>query len=165
MPDIIFDCCVLSNFALSDSLHVIKKLYANSSYVTSFVAAENLRGILGGHNKLVIVNGAFKEGWLKETALRGEKEKALFEMLSVSLGFGEASSIAIAKTRGYVFACDDRAARKEADLQHVRLTGTIGIIIKAVKKEVINSHEADVILNQMIAKGFYSPVKSIKDIL
>jgi len=165
MPDIIFDCCVLSNFALSDFLHVIKKLYANSSYVTSFVAAENLRGILGGHNKLVIVNGALKECWLKETALRGEKEKALFEMLSVSLGFGEASSIAIAKTRGYVFACDDRAARKEADLLDVKLTGTIGIIIKAVKKKVINSQEADVILNQMIAKGFYSPVKSIKDIL
>ena len=165
MPDIIFDCCVLSNFALSDSLHVIEKLYANSSYVTSFVAAENLRGILGGHKKLVIVNEALKEGWLKDIALRGEKEKALFELLSVSLGFGEASSIAVAKARGYIFACDDRVARKEADLQHVRLTGTIGLLIKAVKKKVINSHEADVILNQMIANGFYSPVKSIKDIL
>ena len=165
MPEIIFDCCVLSNFALSDSLHVIKKLYANSSYVTSFVAAENLRGILGGHNRLVIVNEALKEGWLKETALRGEKEKALFEMLSVSLGFGEASSIAVAKTRGYIFACDDRAARKEADLLDVKLTGTIGILIKAVTKKVIDSHEADVILNQMTASGFYSPVKSIKDIL
>ena len=128
------------------------------------MAAENLRGILGGHKKLVIVNEALKEGWLKDIALRGEKEKALFELLSVSLGFGEASSIAVAKARGYIFACDDRVARKEADLQHVRLTGTIGLLIKAVKKKVINSHEADVILNQMIANGFYSPVKSIKDI-
>ncbi len=165
MPEIIFDCCVLSNFALSDSLHIIKKLYANSSYVTNFVAAENLRGILSGHNKLAIVNGDLKEGWIKEIALKGEKEKALFETLSVSLGFGEASSIAIAKTRGYVFACDDRAARREADLLDVKLTGTIGIIIKAVTNKVINSHEADAILNKMISAGFYSPVKSIKDIL
>lgn len=165
MPEILFDCCVLSNLALTDSFHIIKKLYANSSYVTNFVMAENLRGILGGHNKLVRVNEAIKEGWIREIALTGEKEKALFETLSVSLGFGEASSIAVAKTRGYVFACDDRAARREADLLGVKLTGTIGIIIKAVKKKVISSQEADVILNQMIANGFYSPVKSIKDIL
>jgi len=164
MPELLFDCCVLSNFALSDSLHIIKKLYSNSSYMTNFVAAENLRGILGGHNNLVRVNEAIKEGWLKEIALKSEKEKALFYMLSVSLGFGEASSIAAAKTRGYVFACDDRAARREADLLGVKLTGTIGIIIKAVKKKVISSQEADVILNQMIANGFYSPVSSIKNL-
>lgn len=164
MPEIIFDCCVLSNFALSDSLHIIKKIYANSSYITNFVVAENLRGILSGHGRLATVNEALKEGWIKEIALKGEKEKALFETLSVSLGFGEASSIAIAKTRGYVFACDDRAARREADLLDVKLTGTIGIIIKAVKKKVISSQEADVILNQMIAGGFYSPVSSIKNL-
>lgn len=165
MPEIIFDCCVLSNFALSDSLHIIKKLYSNSSYVTNFVMAENLRGLLSGHNKLSSVSETIKEGWLKEIALKSEKEKTLFETLSVSLGFGEACSIAIAKTRGYVFACDDKAARREADLLDVRLTGTIGIIIKAVKKKVISSQEADVILNQMIASGFYSPVSSIKNLL
>lgn len=165
MPEIIFDCCVLSNFALSDSLHIIKRLYSDSSYVTNFVVAENLRGILSGHNKLASVNENIKNGWIKETALKGEKEKALFETLSVSLGFGEASSIAVAKMRGYVFACDDRAARREADLLDVKLTGTIGIIIKALKKKVISSKEADVILNQMIASGFYSPISSIKDLL
>jgi len=165
MPEILFDCCVLSNFALSDAFHVIKKLFANSSYATNFVMAENLRGILGGHNKLVSVNEAIKEGWLKEITLEGEKEKALFETLSVSLGFGEASSIAAAKTRGYVFACDDRAARREADLLGVKLTRTIGIIIKAVKKKVINREEADAMLKHMIANGFYSPIRSIRDIL
>jgi predicted nucleic acid-binding protein len=164
MPEIIFDCCVLSNFALSDSLHIIKKIYANSSYVTIFVMAENLRGILSGHSRLAAVNEAIKEDWLKEVALKGEKEKALFETLSVSLGFGEASSIAIAKTRGYVFACDDRAARREAGLLDVKLTGTIGIILKAVKKKVISHQEADAILNRMIVKGFYSPVSSIKNL-
>jgi len=165
MPEIIFDCCVLSNFILSDSLYIIKKLYANSSYVTNFVMAENLRGILSGYNKLVYVNETLKEGLIKETALKGEKEKTSFETLSVSLGFGEASSIAIAKTRGYVFACDDKAARREADLLDVKLTGTIGIIIKTVKKKVISRQKTDVILNQMIANGFYSPVSSIKNLL
>ena len=165
MPEILFDCCVLSNFALSDSFHIIKRLYANSSYATNFVMAENLRGILGGHNKLVSVSEAIKEGWLREIVLKEEKERALFETLSVSLGFGEASSIAAAKTRGYVFACDDRAARREADMLGVKLTGTIGILLKAIKRKVINKEEADVMLRRMIANGFYSPIRSIKDVL
>lgn len=165
MPEIIFDSCVLSNFALSDSLHIIKKLYGNSSYITDFVSAENLRGILKGYSGLLKVSEAIKEGWLKEITLEGMKEKALFESLSVSLGFGEASSIAIAKTREYVFSCDDRVARREAGLLEVKLTGTIGILIKAVKKKIIKYKESDAILNRMVSNGFYSPIKSIKDIL
>lgn len=165
MPEIIFDCCVLSNFALSDSFHIIKKLYANSSYVTNFVTAENHRGILRGYNKLESVNKAIKERWLKELSIRGSREKTLFETLSVSLGFGEASSIAVAKTRGYIFACDDRAARREAGLLAVKLTGSIGIIIKAVKQKKLDGKDADVILGRMIVSGFFSPIRSITELL
>lgn len=165
MPEIISDSCVLSNFALSDSLHIIKKLYGNTSYITDFVVAENPRGILKGYSGLLKVSEAIKDGWLKEITLSGLEEKALFESLSVSLGFGEASSIAAAKTRGYVFACDDRAARREADFLGVKLTGTIGILIKAVKKKIIKDSESDAILNRMVANGFYSPIRSIRNIL
>jgi predicted nucleic acid-binding protein len=165
MPDIVFDTCVLSNFALSDSLHIIKNFYGNSSYITDFVSAENLRGILKGYSGLSRVTEAIKEGWLKEITLSGTKEKALFESLSVSLGFGEASSIAVAKTRRYVFACDDRVARRESGLLGVKLTGTMGILVKAVKKKIINAKESDAILNRMVSNGFYSPINSIRDML
>ena len=106
----------------------------------------------------------FREGWLKEIALSGDEEKRLFESLAVSLGFGEASAIAVAKMRGYVFACDDRAARREAALLGVRLTGTLGILIKATKKKIINAKLADEILGRMIENGFYAPVSSIKEL-
>lgn len=165
MPEIVFDSCVLSNFALSDSMNIIKTLYANSAYITDFVAAENIKGILKGYRGLIGIKEAIKDGWLKEITLKSKDEKALFEMLSVSLGFGEASSIAIAKTKGLVFACDDKAARREANLLEVRLTGTIGIILRAVRKKVIGAEQADRILKKMINYGFYSPVSSVKEIL
>ena len=165
MPEIIFDSCVLSNFALSDSLNIIKTLYANTSYITDFVSAENTRGILRGYNRLISIREAVRKGWLKEITLKSKEEKALFESLSVSMGIGEASSIAVAKTRGFVFACDDKVARKEASLLGVKLTGTIGILIRAVRKNIVNSKRADEILNRMIAYGFYSPVNSIEEIL
>jgi predicted nucleic acid-binding protein len=119
---------------------------------------------LKGHGRLKDINNAIREGWLKQIALSGDEEKRLFEYLAVSLGFGEASAIAIAKIRGYVFACDDRAARREAALLGEKSTGTLGILIKATKKKIINMKRAEEILGQMIEHGFYAPVSSLKEL-
>lgn len=161
MPEIIFDNCVLSNFTLSDSLNIIKRLYDRHSCITDFVMAENIKGILQGYKELARIKDAIRDGWLKETTLKTKGEKALFETLLVSLGSGEASSIAVAKIRGFVFACDDKAARKEAAFLGVKLTGTVGILIKAVRKRIIDRKNADEILRRMIKHGFYSPISSI----
>jgi predicted nucleic acid-binding protein len=164
MPEIIFDCSCLSNFALSDSLFVLENLYSKSAYLTNFVSAEIMRGIQQGHEDLMKVHEALSEGWLKEAVLRSKKEKSLYETLSVSLGLGEASSISIAKSRGFIFACDDRAARREAGLLEVKLTGTLGILKKAVRHKTISLNKSDLILAKMIESGFYSPVRSLKKI-
>jgi predicted nucleic acid-binding protein len=161
MPEIIFDCCCISNFALADSSFILKNLYSQSAVITNFVSAEILRGIQQGHKDLLKVQEALKEGWLKEISLSSKKEKSLLETLSVSLGLGEASSIAAAKSRSYIFACDDRAARREAMLLEVKLSGTIGILRKAVKRKIINLNEGNRILTKMVKTGFYSPLKSL----
>lgn len=165
MREVIFDNCVLSNFALSDSLYIVKKLYQGVSYITDFTAAENMRGIAQGYGALEKFREALREGWIREVTLNSNKEKALFESLSVSLGSGEASSIAAAKVRGFIFACDDKAARREAALLQVALTGTLGILARAVKEKIISVQNADDVLNLMIKHGFYAPVSSMREIL
>lgn len=165
MREVIFDNCVLSNFALSDSLQIIKKLYSGVSYITDFTAAENMRGIALGYGALEKIREALREGWIREVTLNSNKEKALFESLSVSIGSGEASSIAAAKARGFVFACDDKAARRETALLQVALTGTLGILARAVKENIISLKNADDVLNLMIKHGFYAPVISVSEIL
>jgi predicted nucleic acid-binding protein len=164
MLETIFDCCCISNFALSDSLFILENFYSKSAYITNFVSAEILRGIQQGHKDLVKVQEALRKGWLKEAVLSSKKEKSLYETLSVSLGLGEASSIAAAKSRRYIFACDDRAARREAGSLDVKLTGTVGILRKAVRHRTINLSEGDRILAKMIETGFYSHVSSLKKI-
>jgi len=164
MPEIILDCCCLSNFALSNSLFILKNLYSKSAFVTDFVSAEILRGVQIGHKDLAKIQDSLREGWLKEVVLSTKKEKSLYETLSVSLSLGEASSIAVAKSRGFFFACDDRAARREAGFLDLKLTGTLGILKKAVRNKTINLKEGNLILTEMIAKGFYSSVNSLKEI-
>ena len=165
MPDIIFDCCCISNFALAGSLFILKSLYKRSAYITNFVSAEIMRGIQQGHSELRKIQAALQEGWLQEAVLSTQKEKSLNETLSVSLGLGEASSIAVAKSRGFIFASDDRTARREAGLLEVNLTGTLGMLKKAVSHKMISVNEGKLILGKMIEAGFYLPIKSLKEIL
>jgi predicted nucleic acid-binding protein len=164
MPEIVFDCCVLSNFAFSRSLSVIESLYGDAAIVTDFVAAEIRRGFQAGHNHLRLILDALAEGWLEETSLCKKEERAIFRSLSVSLGLGEASSIAVAKARAILFACDDRTARREAELAGVELTGTLGILTKAVREKVVRLKDGDRILAEMKAGGYYSSIRSLKEI-
>ena len=162
MLKIVFDSCVLSNFSLSGSFSVIRTLYHGTAAVTDFVNAEITKGIQLRLAKLNEIKTAIHEGLIKEIALASAAEKALFEGLSISLGCGEASSIAAAKKRNLIFASDDKVARREAARLGVKLTGTIGILKKAVKIKIVSAKEADAILQKMTAAGFYSPIKSIK---
>ena len=164
MPEILFDTCVLSNFALAGALGILEGLYRNKAYIIDIVSIEILRGIQSGLAQLETIPKAVQAGWLKETGLRSGMERGLFETLSVSLGLGEASSIAIAKRRGFRFASDDRVARAEAVRLGVPLTGTVGILVKAVRGGVCDLRTADAYLGKMIKAGFFSPVRSVREI-
>lgn len=92
------------------------------------------------------------------------EEKASFETLTYSLGLGEASCLAVAKFRGLVFACDDLLARREAVENGIVLAGTLGILKKTVGLKTVSLIEADRLLAKMRKSGFFSPVKSLREI-
>lgn len=164
MPEIVIDTCVISNFALAGAIGILERLYRNKAYIIAIVSVEILRGIQSGHARLEAIPKAVRAGWLKETGLRSGKERGLFETLSVSRGLGEASSLAVAKSRDFVFASDDRLARAEAARLGVPLTGTLGILVKAVRAGVCDLEAADGYLGRMIESGFFSPVRSLREI-
>jgi len=161
MPEIVFDTCVISNFALAGALGILEGLCRNKAYIIDIVSIEILPGIQSGLAQLETIPKAVQAGWLKETGLRSGKERGLFETLSVSLGLGEASSIAIAKRRGFRFASDDRVARAAATRLGVPLTGTLGVLAKAARRGVCDLSTADDYLEKMIGSGLFSPVRSL----
>ncbi len=46
----------------------------------------------------------------------------------------------------------------------IPVSGTIGILVSAVRKGIIPKQEADELLSEMIDKGFYSPVKRLDEV-
>ena len=165
MPEVVFDTCVISNFALAEALGVIEDLYRGRANIPEFVGAEIMRGIQAGSARLAAVPKAVRAGWLEETGLRSRKDKALFESLSRSLGWGEAAGIAVAKGCGFRFASDDKVARAEAGRLGVPVTGTVGILVRAVRRSVCDERAADSYFEKMVASGFFSPVRSIREVL
>ncbi|NTU51800.1 MAG: DUF3368 domain-containing protein [Candidatus Aminicenantes bacterium] len=56
-------------------------------------------------------------------------------------------------------------ARAEAVRLGIPLTGTLGILAKAVRSGVCDLGAADVILAKMIDSGFFSPACSVREVL
>lgn len=161
MPDIIFDTNVVSNFARAGQLGLLRRLYPDNACCSGFVVSEILRGLHQGHLELEPLSTSIADGWPRQEDLATTAERQLYAAISLSLGDGESSCLALAAHRGYVFACDDRLARNEAARLGVVLTGTVGILIKAVRIGNIELKEANSILRKMLKAGFYAPVKTI----
>jgi hypothetical protein len=161
MPEVIFDTMVISNFAKAGQLELLRKMYPANACCSGFVVAEVLRGLRQGHAVLEPLVQLLSEGWPRQDDLSTPAERQLFALISISLGDGESSCLALAAQRGYVFACDDRVARSEAVRLGVPLTGTVGILVKAVRISAIDLKKANGLLKRMIAAGFYAPVVRI----
>jgi predicted nucleic acid-binding protein len=168
---IIFDNTVLSNFALVQAFDILRQLYEVRAFICRAVLQEIQAGIdsgwkypwLRGRTRLQVVNQALDEGWLQIPRSEvnpgddiGELQLAL--EYGQRFGAGEAEAMAIARTRGWVFASDDGAARRFAKEHSIRLTGTLGILVKATSVGILSLSDADGIHARMIDEGYRSPL-------
>ncbi len=165
--DIILNTTVLSNFASVDALNLIKRLFG-VVYTTHEVHEEILRGISRGYQYLEDVDHKMSfdgGGWLRVIAICSHTEHQSMNDLLKRLGMGESSCIAIAKSRKMIFMSDDRTARRIAKENGVLISGTIGVLMRCVDKNIISFPEGNVILAEMIRDGYMSPVNSLAEIV
>jgi len=153
---VLVDNTVLSNFVKVNRLNLIKRAF-DRVYVTEQVLEEFRFGVKRG--VLPDVELDFEILKLKD------EEVELYNALRVKLGKGEASCLAIAKHRNMKVLTDDSDARKMANILGVPVSGTIGVLVRCVEEGVITKEEGNRILKEMIAKGFYSPVSDLDEVL
>ncbi len=168
---IIFDNTVLSNFALTQCFDVLQRLYEGRAFIGRAVLREIQTGIESGwkypkllsRTRLQVVNQAIEAGWLQ---VANNDLNSRDEMLEIKLaleygeqfGTGEAEAMAIARIRGWILATDDGKARRFCQKNDIRLTGSLGILIKATQQETVSLTEADALHARMIDEGYRSPL-------
>jgi predicted nucleic acid-binding protein len=161
---IIANTTVLSNFAAIGQLDLLRLLYTQL-YISTDVYAEIEDGALAGYAYLADVAQHVQpfnpDGWLVLTSPTAPEELAWMAALPARLHRGEASSLAIAAQRGWLFLTDDRSARNVAQAQGVRISGTLGCLLRAVQQQHASIEDANQWLALMIAQGYHSPVDDL----
>ena len=85
---------------------------------------------------------------------------------------GEAEVIALARELDAVAVIDDRVARDAARIQGVKVEGTYGVVLRAVRKGSLTAEEAEDALNRLVSSGwrcdaelYAALLRSVKEIV
>ena len=160
---VIVNNTVLSNFAAVGRLDVLRRAVLGV-LITRQVYDEVLSAIEHGHQfQELTAREITDRKWIRLAQLQ-INELADYAALRRSLGLGEASSLIVARRKGVPFLTDDLKARKLCDAEGVAFSGTLGVLQEAVRRHVLELAEADNILTQMIANGYFSPVHSLGEL-
>lgn len=134
MPNIISNTScliVLDNIGMLD---VLKELYGKV-FITEEVSKEF---------------GKTVPDWIE---VRRVSDNKYLKLMKNFVDLGEASTIALAvETDDIVIILDDLKARKLAQKLNLKITGTIGVLIKARKRNIITSTQE--VLNKLRNEGF-----------
>jgi predicted nucleic acid-binding protein len=139
---VVLDSTVLSNFASSDAVNVVSTVFPDPA-TTPRVEQELEQGVDEGYTFLQRAIDA-----LDETIAVLEAETPVANSIAVALDPGEAEALHVARTRGGTFASDDGDARAVATDMSVPVTGSLGVLVRAVTLEYIDRTTADTWLTE-----------------
>lgn len=117
---------VLSNFSLIGRLDILRDLFGKV-YVTHEVRQEVLRGIEESYTFLERAEVEIRVGedaWLELVGFDNPEEEQSFREYARTLGYGEASCLALAKHRGWLVLTDDQDARRILQREDQEVAGT-----------------------------------------
>lgn len=161
---VIANTTVISNYACVARLELLQRLF-REIHISTDVYEEIRDGLEEGYSFYAGIEQHIHpmnpHGWIRLTSVSDQDEIDTFAALPRRLHRGEASCIAIARHRSWLFLTDDKAARGIAVDYRVRVSGSIGCLILAVEKRLLSADEANSLLQEMIAQGYRSPVNDL----
>ncbi len=161
---VIANTTIMSNFACIGQINLLRRLYG-TLYISVEVYAEIQAGLEEGYLFYAALDHQIfpmtESGWIHLTSMTGEQEFRLFSGFPSRLHQGEASSLAIACQRGWLFLTDSLDARTTAAQLAIRLSGSPGCLVLAIEHQLCSLEQANSWLGQMIQEGSRSPVRDL----
>lgn len=152
---VVFDTTVLSNLAHSGDITLLEDF--DEQLVTVPAVTDELHAGIDeyGHSFLTPALDAL-------TVVAPDREP---DTTLAGLDPGETEALHLAHEHGGSLATDDRAARTVAGDLEIPVTGSLGVLVRAVHQGVIDRDDADTCLQQWQDGGYHSPVESISELL
>ena len=155
----VVDNTVLSNFALIGHEEILKAIFGDSLFTSVAVIKE----LVNGETRGILPKRDW--GWIKVLQLESEAERRSFDLLRQRLGEGESSCLSLAISHNLKILTDDLDTRRYAQSRGIPVSGTIGILVVAVRKGVISLEEGNNYLSGMIGKGYYSSYATLNELV
>jgi len=145
---------------------MLETIIADASTIIALEKINSLSILCKIYSEVIIPEAVAKEiGNVSLQCLLIRKvESTLIQFLieNLNAGKGEAEVIALAQQTGLKVLIDDAKARKLADNLGLKLSGTIGVLIKAEKLGLIVSASAKV--KELKEKGFFVSDNLLRDL-
>jgi predicted nucleic acid-binding protein len=159
---------MLSNFAAIGRLDLLRDT-ASPLYLPTDVYDEVTAGQMAGFAFYDDIEKHITpfapDGWLHLIAPT-DAEVQLFASLPARLHRGEVACLCIARQRGWGFLTDDRAARQQAQIWNIPLSGTVGVLLLAIQDGRLSVDEGNALLRAMMDKAHYrSPTTDLRQLL
>jgi len=154
---ILADTTVLNNFAQVGRPDLLQQAFPSLS------APRTVREELAAGERLGRVP-VVDWSWLGLVDLR-DAESLRAAALQRVVQAGEAACLAAVEARGGLVLTDDRAARRLAGTLGLRVSGTIGALARLVARQILPPPSGEILLAEMIARGYRSPVRSLHEVL
>jgi predicted nucleic acid-binding protein len=141
--DVCVDTCILINFAVVGRVDLLGQITDLAFHVPQEVLDEVT--IAEQRNQ---VENVVKTGGLRLAKIDAVDELRAFVEYSGQFGKGESACLAIASCRKWVVATDetkDKRLTREIAAKGIRVINTPGILVKAIRKGVLNVSDADAI--------------------
>lgn len=156
----VLDATVLSNFSSTDAIDVLIQSLPRPVTVPA-VQDEIERGYADRYEFLAPARGALDED-IPVVAVSSPMLAAVQNRLDP----GEAEALSLASERDGTLVSDDRDARETATEAGVPVTGSLGVLARAILAEHLDVGTADAWLEIWRTEyGYYAPVDSISDVL
>jgi predicted nucleic acid-binding protein len=159
---------VISNFAAVGRLDLLKQVHGRL-YLPNQVYEEILDGLEEGYVFYSAMEGQIyplaETGWMELVSMIHDEELRIFQSLPRRLHHGEAACLAIAQHRTWALLTDDKLARKLALSRGVVVSGTLGVLTQAARRQLLTADQVDKVLGDMLARGYRSPFDSLKPFL
>jgi predicted nucleic acid-binding protein len=133
-----------------------------------FVIVDQVEEEITRPEQAIVLRHAIDVGWLRREAVDTIEGLSIFADLARIMGRGEAACLALAETRRWYVASDEKKVfRREALVRigHGKILTTAGLIVLAIRANLLTIDQADAIKIVLEAKRFRMAFTSFRDII
>jgi predicted nucleic acid-binding protein len=160
---VVTDANILINLIHAEALELLGRLDGYEFTVIDQVEAEIVRP-----EQAAALRQAIEAGWLRRETVATIDGLTIFADLVRIMGRGEAACLALAETRDWYIASDEKKAfRREAlaRLGHGRILTTAGLVILMIRAGILTVAEADAIKAILEANRFRMAFSSFREVV